>query len=76
MGIKQPPQPTILNSEYITSGFLVGKSWEDPDLYAAVPLMSSKTKLAIIYHGHQIKTCQNEESARKFIQEHKKKNKK
>ena len=73
MGIKQPPQPNILNPKYITSGFLVGKSWEDPDLYAAVPLMGSTTHLAIIHNGNQIKTCRNEKSARKFIWDHKKK---
>lgn len=55
------------------SGFIVGK-WEDPNVYAAVPLISSDKKLMIIHQGQQIKLCRNEKEARNFIQKHKKQN--
>jgi hypothetical protein len=70
--LNQPPQPNILSPKPITSGFLVGKSWTDPNLYAAVPLIGSTTQLVIIHKGQQLKTCRNETSARNFIKQHKK----
>ena len=42
------------------------------DGYYAVPLMNSTTKLVIIHEGVQLKVCRNEESARNFINKHKK----
>ena len=42
------------------------------DGYYAVPVMNSKTKLMIIHEGLQLKVCRNEESARNFINKHKK----
>ena len=53
------------------SGFTVGK-WEYDTLYAAVPLIGSTSKLVIIYQGKQIKVCRNEQSARNFIEKHRK----
>lgn len=53
------------------NGFIVGK-WEDPDVYAAVPLGVDSTQLMIIHKGQQIKVCRNEKSARNFIDKHRK----
>jgi len=72
MGIKQPPNPHILDAKPIEVGFLVGKSWEDPNLYAAVPIIGSSTQLAIIYQGRCIKECRNRQSAINFIKKHSK----
>lgn len=72
MAINQPENRYILDSKPQEVGFLVGKNWEDPELYAAVPLMSSTTQLVIIYKGQQIKTCRNRQSARNFIDKHRK----
>ena len=47
--MKQPPNPYILDSKLKETGFLVGKDWEDPNLYAAVPLGGSNTQLVIIH---------------------------
>jgi hypothetical protein len=46
-------------------GFTVGKGME----YAAVPYGN---QLMILHNGHQIKVCRTEDSARKFIADHKK----
>ena len=70
--MKQPPNPYILDAEPEEIGFLVGKNWDDPELYAAVPLMGSKTQLVIIYKGEQLKTCRNRQSAQNFINNHRK----
>lgn len=55
----------------MSEGFTVGK-WEYDTLYAAIPLLGSETKIAIIHKGNHIKTCRNESSARKFIDKHRK----
>jgi len=55
----------------MSKGFTVGK-WEYNTLYAAVPLVGSDTKLVIIHKGEQIKVCRNEQSARNFIEKHRK----
>ena len=70
--MKQPPNPYVLNPKPEEVGFLVGKNWEDPELYAAVPLMGSTTQLVIIYKGKQIKVCRNRKSAQNFIDKHRK----
>lgn len=70
--MKQPDNPYILDAKPIEIGFLVGKNWEDPNLYAAVPLMGSDTQLVIIHKGQQIKTCRNRKSAMNFINNHRK----
>ena len=44
------------------------------DGYYAVPVMGSKTKLALIHNGAIIKECRNEQSARNFIINHRGKN--
>ena len=72
MAIKQPENPYILDSKPQEVGFLVGKNWEDPNLYAAVPLMGSTTQLVIIHKGQQIKVCRNRQSAVNFIDKHRK----
>jgi hypothetical protein len=54
------------------NGFIVGK-WEDPDVYAAVPCGKG---LMVIHKNEQLKFCRTESSARNFIQNHKKANKK
>ena len=55
----------------MSEGFTVGK-WEYNTLYAAVPLAGSKSKLVIIHKGQQLKVCRNEQSARNFIEKHRK----
>ena len=72
--MKQPPQSRILNPKPVTDGFLVGKNWDDPKLYAAVPLAGSTTKLVIIHEGQQLKVCRNEQAAKNFIAKHKRSN--
>ena len=62
--MKQPPQSRILNPKPVSDGFLVGKNWDDPKLYAAVPLAGSTTKLVIIHEGKQLKVCRNEQAAK------------
>ena len=42
------------------------------DVYYAVPIMGSKTKLMIIHNGELLKECRNESSARNYITKHKK----
>ena len=42
------------------------------DGYYAVPILGSKTKLAVIFDGELLKECRNESSARNFILKHKK----
>ena len=41
------------------------------DGYYGVPVMGSKTKLAVIHEGEILKYCRNESSARIFILKHK-----
>ena len=50
---------------------MVGK-YEDPLCYAAVPIMGSNVKLAIIHQGRVIKECRNRKSAMNFIERHRK----
>jgi hypothetical protein len=56
----------------MSKGFTVG-NWNDPlKFYAAVPLSGNKNKVVIIHNGQQLKVCRNEQSARNFIDRHKK----
>ena len=64
----------ILDPEPVEMGFIVGK-YDDPLVYAAVPMMSSDTQLAIIHKGETIKVCRNRQSAINFISKHQKQNK-
>ena len=43
--------------------------------YYAVPILGSKTKLAVIFEGQILKECRNESSARNYITRHKKQSK-
>lgn len=62
----------ILDSKPTEQGFIVGK-YNDPMMYAAVPVAGSTTKLAIIHQGNIIKYCRNRKSAINYINKHKKK---
>jgi len=62
---------SILEPKPIEEGFMVGK-YEDPLCYAAVPIMGSNVKLAIIHQGRVIKECRNRQSAMNFIERHRK----
>ena len=42
------------------------------DGYYAVPVMNSSTKLIVIHEGLQLKVCRNEQSARNFVNKHRK----
>ena len=42
------------------------------DGYYGVPVMGSKTKLAVIHEGVILKYCRNESSARNYVAQHKK----
>jgi hypothetical protein len=57
------------------TGFMTGK-YEDPNVYAAVPIIGSSTRLAIIFQGKVIKECRNRQSAINFIDKHRKTKKK
>jgi len=59
--------PTILDAKPGSPGFVIGKNWNDEDMIAAIPVVGSKTQLAIIQHGSVIKYCRNFESAKNFI---------
>jgi hypothetical protein len=65
---------TILNAVNEETGFMTGK-YTDPLVYAAVPVMGSKTALAIIHQGSVIKECRNRKSAINFIDKHSKSHK-
>lgn len=58
----------ILSPKPVEMGFTVGKDLE----YAAVPVVGSDTKLAIVYNAQILKVCRNRKSALNFIQKHKK----
>ena len=62
----------ILDPKPSEQGFIVGK-YNDPMMYAAVPVGNSNTKLAIVYQGNIIKYCRNRQSALNFIQKQSKK---
>ena len=52
-------------------GFIVGK-YDDPMMYAAVPIAGSSTKLAIVHQANILKVCRNRQSAINFIEKHRK----
>ena len=72
MNYLQYENPSILEPKPCSPGFIVGKSWNDQDMIAAVPVIGSRTQLAIIYHGSVVKYCRNLESAKKYIEKLKK----
>ena len=62
----------ILDPKPTEQGFIVGK-YDDPLMYAAVPIAGSDIKLAVVHQGWVIKVCRNRKSAINFIKKHKKK---
>ena len=42
------------------------------DGYYAIPVMNSNTKLAIVHEGEILKYCRNEQSARNYVNNHRK----
>ena len=61
----------ILDSKPVEQGFIVGK-YDDPLMYAAVPIAGSNTKLAVIHQANVLKVCRNRQSAVNFIERHRK----
>ena len=69
---EQPTNSNILIPKPPKNGFVVD-AWDDPEMYACVPIGG---KLMVIQQGKQLKVCNNEDSARNFINKHKKRRKK
>ena len=63
---------TILNPKQVEEGFIIGK-YDDPMMYAAVPIAGSNTKLAVIHQANVLKVCRNRQSAINFIDRYKRK---
>ena len=63
---------TILDPKPVEEGFIVGK-YDDPMMYAAVPIAGSDTKLAVVHQANVLKVCRNRQSAINFIDRHKRK---
>lgn len=62
----------ILDSKPVEQGFIVGK-YDDPMMYAAVPISGSTTQLAVVHQANVLKVCRNRQSAMNFIDRHRKK---
>ena len=62
----------ILNPKPVEQGFIVGK-YDDPMMYAAVPISGSTTQLAVVHQANVLKVCRNRQSAMNFIDRHRKK---
>ena len=62
----------ILAPKPVEQGFIVGK-YEDPMMYAAIPIAGSDTQLAIVHQANVLKVCRNRQSAINFIDKHRKK---
>ena len=62
---------TILDPKPVEEGFIIGK-YDDPMMYAAIPIAGSSTKLAIVHQANVLKVCRNRQSAINFIQRHSK----
>ena len=63
---------TILNPKQVEEGFIIGK-YDDPMMYAAVPIAGSNTKLAVVHQANVLKVCRNRQSAINFIDRYKRK---
>ena len=61
---------SLLDAVPYEEGFIVGK-YDDPMMYAAVPISNSTTKLAIVHQANVLKVCRNRQSAINFIDKHK-----
>lgn len=66
---------SMLDAKPYEEGFIVGK-YDDPMMYAAVPVAGSTTKLAVVHQANVLKVCRNKQSAITFIDKHKKRRKK
>ena len=62
---------TILDTKPVEEGFIVGK-YDDPMMYAAVPVGGSTTQLAVVHQANVLKVCRNRQSALNFIERHRK----
>ncbi len=62
---------SVLEPKLIEEGFIMGK-YDDPKMYAAIPIAGSDTKLVVIHQGKQLKICRNRKSALNFIAKHSK----
>ena len=62
---------SVLEPKPIEEGFIMGK-YDDPRMYAAIPMAGSDTKLVIFHQGKQLKICRNRKSALNFIAKHSK----
>ena len=62
---------SVLEPKLIEEGFIMGK-YDDPKMYAAIPMAGSDTKLVILHQGKQLKICRNRKSALNFIAKHSK----
>jgi hypothetical protein len=62
---------TILDTKPVEEGFVVGK-YDDPMMYAAVPISGSTTQLAVVHQANVLKVCRNRQSALNFIERHRK----
>lgn len=58
-------QSNILEPDPFPFGFVTGKDGE----YAAIPFGK---QLMVVYKGQQLKVCRTEQSARNFIEKHRK----
>ena len=66
---------SLLDAVPYEEGFIVGK-YDDPKMYAAVPIAGSTTKLAVVHQANVIKVCRNRQSAINFIDKHRRSRKK
>lgn len=66
---------SLLDAVPYEEGFIVGK-YDDPMMYAAIPVCGSNTKLAIVHQANVLKVCRNRQSAISFIDKHKRRRKK
>ena len=62
---------TILDTKPVQEGFIVGK-YDDPMMYAAIPMCVSTTQLAVVHQANVLKVCRNRQSALNFIERHRK----
>tara|TARA_R100001443_G_scaffold15342_1_gene25182 strand:+ start:70 stop:297 length:228 start_codon:yes stop_codon:yes gene_type:complete len=66
---------SLLDAVPYEEGFIVGK-YDDPKMYAAVPIAGNTTKLAVVHQANVLKVCRNRQSAINFIDKHKRSRKK
>ena len=70
---KQPTNSNIVDPKCGPLGFTVG-DWDDAKtFYAAVPAGKKLNKLAVVHQAEVLKVCNNQQSARNFIERHRKK---